>query len=69
MEQIHTLPTVNYLAKVRNTEESVETEETHGGHAAQNEAPGVPSEHKEEVHYHLTLSTSGEGTAHKGQLK
>ena len=50
IEQLHTLPNVNYLAKIRNTDEIVETEETQGEHAAQNEAPGVPSEHKEESH-------------------
>ena len=50
IEQLHTLPNVNYLAKIRNTEELVETAETEGGHAAQNEVPGVPSEHKEEAH-------------------
>jgi molybdopterin-containing oxidoreductase family iron-sulfur binding subunit len=47
IEQIHTLPNVSYLAKVRNTDEIVETEETQGEHAAQTEAPGVPSEHGE----------------------
>jgi len=50
IEQLHTLPNVNYLAKVRNTDEIVETEETQAEHAAQNEAPGVPLEHKEESH-------------------
>src|SRR5687767_10228259 len=47
IEQLHTLPNVNYLAKVRNTDELIETEETQAGHAAQSETPGVPSEHKE----------------------
>ena len=50
IEQLHTLPNVNYLAKVRNTEEIIETEETQGEHAAQSEAPGVPSEPKQEAH-------------------
>ena len=50
IEQLHTLPNVNYLAKVRNTDEIIETEETQGEHAAQSEAPGVPSEHKVEAH-------------------
>ena len=46
IEQLHTLPNVNYLAKVRNTDEIVEE----GEHVAQSEAAGVPSEHKEESH-------------------
>lgn len=45
IEQLHTLPNVNYLAKVRNTDELIETEETLGGHAAESEAPGVRSDH------------------------
>jgi molybdopterin-containing oxidoreductase family iron-sulfur binding subunit len=48
IEQIHTLPNVNYLAKVRNTEELEYNEEHMGEHAAQNEEPGVPAEHKTE---------------------
>ena len=47
IEQIHTLPNVNYLAKVRNTDEIVMTEESQGEHAAQSENNAVPSEHKE----------------------
>jgi molybdopterin-containing oxidoreductase family iron-sulfur binding subunit len=51
IEQIHTLPNVNYLAKVRNTEEITETVDEHGGggHARQNEEPvKSSSEQKEE---------------------
>ena len=46
IEQIHTLPNVNYLAKVRNTDEIVMTDEKQGEHAAQSETQAVPSEHK-----------------------
>jgi Fe-S-cluster-containing dehydrogenase component len=50
IEQIHTLPNVSYLAKVRNTDEIVGLEEAEGGgeHAAQSKPEGaIPSEHKE----------------------
>ena len=50
IEQLHTLPNVNYLAKVRNTDEIVDTEETQGEHAAQNEAPGTPEGKHEDTH-------------------
>jgi molybdopterin-containing oxidoreductase family iron-sulfur binding subunit len=54
IEQIHTLPNVNYLAKVRNTEEITEHVDDHegAGHAAQDKEPGVPSEHKQEEKAH-----------------
>jgi molybdopterin-containing oxidoreductase family iron-sulfur binding subunit len=47
IEQLHTLPNVSYLAKVRNTEELVENVEEHAGaeHAGQNVESGIPSEH------------------------
>ena len=50
IEQIHTLPNVSYLAKIRNTDEIVVTQqEVEGGeHAAQSEHEAVPSEHKAE---------------------
>ena len=50
IEQLHTLPNVSYLAKVRNTDEIVVAEqEIEGGeHAGQSEHEAVPSEHKEE---------------------
>jgi MoCo/4Fe-4S cofactor protein with predicted Tat translocation signal len=50
IEQLHTLPNVNYLAKIRNTDEIVGVTEEHAGgeHAAQSESErSVPSEHKE----------------------
>ncbi len=49
IEQIHTLPNVNYLAKVRNTEEITVTVDEHegGGHAGQSEEPVKAAEHTE----------------------
>jgi MoCo/4Fe-4S cofactor protein with predicted Tat translocation signal len=41
IEQIHTLPNINYLAKIRNTDEIIENRENAGEHAAQKEEPGV----------------------------
>jgi len=46
IEQLHTLPNVNYLAKVRNTDELQEEVENGAEHGAQNNEPGLPSEHK-----------------------
>jgi molybdopterin-containing oxidoreductase family iron-sulfur binding subunit len=43
IEQLHTLPNVNYLAKVRNSDELQETLETGAGHRGQSEEPGVPA--------------------------
>jgi molybdopterin-containing oxidoreductase family iron-sulfur binding subunit len=45
LEQLHTLPNVNYLAKIRNTERHVGVEEKHLGEAGHEEdKPGaVPS--------------------------
>jgi molybdopterin-containing oxidoreductase family iron-sulfur binding subunit len=48
IEQLHTLPNVNYLAKVRNTEEITYTAENGAEHAGQSEEPGVPATHKAE---------------------
>ncbi|HEX2534084.1 MAG TPA: [Fe-S]-binding protein, partial [Chitinophagaceae bacterium] len=50
IEQIHTLPNVSYLAKIRNTEEIVQHVDEHAGaeHAGQSEEPGVPSGRKEQ---------------------
>lgn len=50
IEQIHTLPNVNYLAKVRNSDEIVETEEHGAEHAGQSEEPGVPAQKGTEAH-------------------
>ena len=50
IEQIHTLPNVSYLAKIRNTEEVVQLNDVHEGaeHANQNVEHGA-TEHKEEA--------------------
>jgi molybdopterin-containing oxidoreductase family iron-sulfur binding subunit len=50
IEQIHTLPNVNYLAKVRNTNEIVQVKRTTEGaeHANQAETPGVSADEKAE---------------------
>jgi len=48
IEQVHTLPNVNYLAKVRNTDEIQENVESGAEHGGQNNEPGVPAEHKAE---------------------
>jgi len=52
IEQIHTLPNVNYLAKVRNSDEIVALREHMGEHAGQQDEPGVPAGQKvtEEAH-------------------
>ncbi len=49
IEQIHTLPNINYLAKVRNTEEIIGTIDDHegGGHAGQSAEPVKAAEHTE----------------------
>jgi Fe-S-cluster-containing dehydrogenase component len=49
LEQLHTLPNINYLAKIRNTDEIIEPEE----HAGETKEEGIPSQHKpaqEEAH-------------------
>ncbi len=43
IEQIHTLPNVSYLAKIRNTDEIVEKESHAAGHAAQGKDTDVPN--------------------------
>jgi Fe-S-cluster-containing dehydrogenase component len=48
IEQLHTLPNVNYLAKVRNSDELAMGVESGAGHGFQNNEPGVPTEHKAE---------------------
>ncbi len=52
IEQLHTLPNVNYLAKVRNTEEITYTEENGAEHAGQTEEPGMPANRKPEETTH-----------------
>jgi molybdopterin-containing oxidoreductase family iron-sulfur binding subunit len=46
IEQIHTLPNVSYLAKIRNTDELVEKEGDSAGHAAQGTDSKVPGGHE-----------------------
>ena len=46
LEQLHTLPNVNYLAKIRNTEEVVEPEEKMGEHARESKTEMIPSQHE-----------------------
>ncbi|MDB5252539.1 MAG: [Fe-S]-binding protein [Flaviaesturariibacter sp.] len=48
IEQIHTLPNVSYLARIRNSDEIVENRENMAEHGKQGDNPGVPSEHKAE---------------------
>jgi MoCo/4Fe-4S cofactor protein with predicted Tat translocation signal len=43
LEQIHTLPNVSYLAKIRNTEEVIESGEHGAEHAGQSKGEPVPS--------------------------
>jgi molybdopterin-containing oxidoreductase family iron-sulfur binding subunit len=53
LEQLHTLPNINYLAKIRNTDEIIEPEEKLGEHAGETKEEEIPSQHKpaqEEVH-------------------
>ncbi|HEY0109084.1 MAG TPA: 4Fe-4S dicluster domain-containing protein, partial [Fibrella sp.] len=42
IEQIHTLPNINYLAKIRNTDEIVTKEEEAAGHGSQGKDQGQP---------------------------
>lgn len=49
LEQLHTLPNVNYLAKIRNTEEIIEPEEGEaktGEHARESKTEVIPSQHE-----------------------
>lgn len=51
IEQIHTLPNINYLAKIRNTEEIVHKESENAGHAGQSQDADMGGkETKEEAH-------------------
>ena len=45
IEQIHTLPNVSYLAKIRNTEELIEKDGHGAGHAAQGTDSKTPGAH------------------------
>jgi molybdopterin-containing oxidoreductase family iron-sulfur binding subunit len=44
LEQIHTLPNVSYLAKIRNTQEVIQGEKEGAEHAQQQTHEPVPSE-------------------------
>jgi MoCo/4Fe-4S cofactor protein with predicted Tat translocation signal len=50
IEQIHTLPNVNYLAKIRNTDEIVANRENMSEHANQQEEPGVEKHEPANAH-------------------
>jgi Fe-S-cluster-containing dehydrogenase component len=45
LEQLHTLPNINYLAKIRNTDEVIPPEHA-GAHAAQQEHESVTPQHE-----------------------
>jgi MoCo/4Fe-4S cofactor protein with predicted Tat translocation signal len=46
LEQLHTLPNVNYLAKIRNTDEIIEPEEKMGEQARQTKDEMIPSQNE-----------------------
>jgi len=46
LEQLHTLPNVNYLAKIRNTEEIIEPEEKMAEQAGETKTEVIPSQHE-----------------------
>lgn len=45
LEQIHTMPNISYLAKIRNTDEIIETEEDKAAHAVETKGEPVPAAH------------------------
>jgi len=47
LEQIHTLPNVSYLAKIRNTDEVIRDEKETGQQAGETKKESVPTEHNE----------------------
>ncbi len=49
IEQLHTLPNINYLARIRNTDEIVEDIDNMAGQAEQRKIDAVPSENKTET--------------------
>jgi Fe-S-cluster-containing dehydrogenase component len=55
IEQIHTLPNITYLAKIRNTNEIVGNHENMGEHAGQSEESGV-EKHEQESHNAIPAS-------------
>ena len=46
LEQLHTLPNVNYLAKIRNTDEIIEPEEKLGEQAGEKKTEIIPSQNE-----------------------
>ena len=46
LEQLHTLPNINYLAKIRNTDEIIEPEEEKREHAAEIKTDVIPGRNK-----------------------
>ncbi|HWJ90272.1 MAG TPA: TAT-variant-translocated molybdopterin oxidoreductase [Flavisolibacter sp.] len=46
LEQLHTLPNITYLAKIRNTDEIIEGEEKMGEHARETKQEVIPSQHE-----------------------
>jgi molybdopterin-containing oxidoreductase family iron-sulfur binding subunit len=52
LEQLHVLPNVTYLAKVRNTDEIIESGEHHGGAEEKHDAAVPAGEHKKEEAAH-----------------
>lgn len=46
LEQLHTLPNVSYLAKIRNTDEVIEPNEKMGEHAGETDKELIPSQHE-----------------------
>jgi molybdopterin-containing oxidoreductase family iron-sulfur binding subunit len=52
LEQIHTLPNVSYLAKIRNTDEIIDDKKHLGQHAGETKKEAVPTEHNEPAKEH-----------------
>jgi Fe-S-cluster-containing dehydrogenase component len=50
LEQLHTLSNITYLAKVRNTDEILASEEDMGERAGENKNETVPSQHEPAKH-------------------
>ena len=52
LEQIHTLPNVSYLAKIRNSDEVIEDKKLKGEHAFETKKEAVPTENNEPAKEH-----------------
>jgi molybdopterin-containing oxidoreductase family iron-sulfur binding subunit len=50
IEQLHTLPNITYLERVRNTDEIIEANETGGGHEEKGSIPAAEGKEKEGAH-------------------